>query len=112
MSSTRPRPRKLFNRKKVTKASYPVFTAITATVTLVAGKMRLTYPQPVVVSATPAAITANSLHPTGLTVVSSNVVDLAFATPPVATNPWVIPANVQEIKSATGGVTSAASGVF
>ncbi len=112
MSSTRPRPRNLYNRKKVTKASYPVLPAAVATVTLVAGKMRLTFTQPMVVTGIPTAITGNALHANSVTVISSTVIDLGFAVNPVATNPWVIPAGVQEIKTTQGGTPAAASGTF
>lgn len=112
MSATRPRPRKLFNRKKVTKGSYPVLPAIVAAVTLVSSKMRLTFTQPIVATAVPTDITANSLHANSMTVISSTVVDLGFSVAPIATNPWVIPATVTQVKSTQGGALAAANGTF
>lgn len=112
MSSTRARPRKLYNRKKVTKNSFPVAASLVATVSLVAGKMRLTFSSPVVLNGVPTQIIANALACNSASAVSATVIDCGFAVNPVATNPWTIPATVTAIKSSTGGVPAAASGTF
>lgn len=106
------RPARAPNTKALPKADYPVAPAVSATVTLVAGKMRMTFTSPVIVQAVPTAITANALHATTATTVSPTVVDLGFAVAPVATQAWVIPAGVPQIKNSTGGTVAAAGGVF
>lgn len=112
MAISRPRPKKLFNRKKLQTYQRPTAAAVGVTVTLNTGHMRMTFANPVSVNALPVEITANGLHPNAYTVVSPTILDLAFATPPVATNPWVIPAGLSEIKSSTGGVPAASGGIF
>jgi hypothetical protein len=109
---SRARPKRNFNRKKLAGYSYPAQPALTYTVTLVSSKMRITANVPLVVSAVPTEITANGLHATGYTIVSATVVDLSFAVAPVSTNPWVIPANVVEVRSGQGGMLASGAGTF
>jgi len=100
------------NRRAFDPSNIPQGTAVAATVSLVAGKMRLVFPQRMINAATPTEITANALHCTGITQVNAFTFDLAFAAPPVATNPWVIPANSPNFRTANGGYVAAATGVF
>ena len=100
------------NRRKMTPNAYPAGTAAIAVPTIVATKARLTFDVPVVVSGLPISITDEGNPPTSVTVVSPTVVDLGYAAAVVSTDVLVIPGNVLQIRTSTGGFVAAASYTF
>ena len=100
------------NRTKTDPAIQPKGLDPVATVSLEAGKMRLTFNAPVNVVSLPQTITVNSLKPTSFTVISALVVDLEFATVPVSEDTWEIGLNDPAIRSGSGGYAAPATGTF
>lgn len=86
--------------------------AVAVTVSLVATKMRITSPVPLVISGIPARILSLTNACTAIAQVSANVVDLTMAVTPIAGGAWTIPAGVNELRSLQGGFIAAAAGTF
>lgn len=83
-----------------------------ATCSIVATKARLTFTQPVQAIDLPLSITCQGLPPTAFTQVSPVIIDLDYAADVVATNVLVIPGNVPEIRTASGGYVAAQTHTF
>lgn len=100
------------NRRLISPWNAPLPQSAVAAVTLNAGKMRMTFATPVVVSGVPTSITVQDVLPTTVTVVSSTVVDLTFAAPPVAGNTWKIGERDAALRTTLGGYVASATGTF
>ena len=109
LGRTRAAPR---GRRKLPSYAMPQPPAVIAAVSLVSGKLRLTFPVSMTASGLPVGITNQGNAPTAITLISANVYDLTYATPPVSTNVWIIPNNVSQLRSVLGAVPAAATGVF
>lgn len=101
------------NRKTLPPSFYPPGAAVTAVVTLVATKARVTCDMPVMIDKLPVGITRQAagsgpqLAPIAVTVISPTVFDLTYAASCVATDKITIPANVPQVKGQGGGSLAA-----
>lgn len=95
------------NRRKVPQNAGSPGATITPVCSIVATKLRITCSLPVVVSALPVSITVQAQPPTSFTIISPTVFDLGYAASVVATNVAIIPGNVPQVRSSTGGFLSA-----
>lgn len=100
------------NRRNLGAAEQPGPGNAVATSTVVANKWRLTFNRPVLITGIPTGFTVNGAQPTGYTVVTSNVIDLAYTVNVAAGQAWVIPATSPYIRTYQGGYVAAGGGTF
>ena len=106
------------DRSRISLSNTPPGPNIVATMSIVATKLRVSCPSPIVVRGLPVGITRQAagagaqLLPTAVTVVDSQTFDLTFAASVVATDVGTINANVDEIRGVAGGRLAAAVKTF
>lgn len=100
------------NRRALSPNSIPTAGVLIVAVSLVAGKMRLTSTEDLIIGGVPQSVTSLGVKGTGIVRVSAGVYDVTFAVAPVAAGAWAIGGNDPALRTRNGGFVAAATGTF
>lgn len=100
------------NRRVVSANGTPTYANATATNTVSANKWALAFNVPVIVNALPTDFKVTGASPTAVTITDNQHILLTYAVNVAAGQAFVIPTNSPNIRTASGGYVTAATGTF